>query len=73
MRVSLLNSGSLIQSASDVSSTKSLGILTLEARGIFPEARWYWIGAGALVGYILLFNGFFVWALDYLNRKNLHI
>eukprot|EP00268_Persea_americana_P017565 TRINITY_DN1848_c0_g1_i2.p1 TRINITY_DN1848_c0_g1~~TRINITY_DN1848_c0_g1_i2.p1 ORF type:complete len:1048 (+),score=151.55 TRINITY_DN1848_c0_g1_i2:75-3146(+) len=48
-------------------STKSLGVLSLEARGIFPEARWYWIGAGALIGYIFLFNGLYVWALDYLN------
>lgn len=33
-----------------------LGRLVLESRGVFPEAKWYWIGLGALLGYVLLFN-----------------
>uniref|UniRef100_A0A0E0QPX2 ABC transporter domain-containing protein n=1 Tax=Oryza rufipogon TaxID=4529 RepID=A0A0E0QPX2_ORYRU len=33
-----------------------LGRLVLESRGVFLEAKWYWIGLGALLGYVLLFN-----------------
>jgi hypothetical protein len=36
--------------------TEPLGKLILESRGLFPEAKWYWIGVGALFGYVLLFN-----------------
>lgn len=47
--------------------SKPIGILILESRGIFPEAKWYWIGLGALFGYMFLFNALFVVALTYLN------
>ncbi|NP_001275356.1 pleiotropic drug resistance protein 1-like [Solanum tuberosum] len=47
--------------------TDTLGVSFLKSRGIFPEARWYWIGAGALFGYVLLFNFLFTVALAYLN------
>ncbi|KAG5244333.1 pleiotropic drug resistance protein [Salix suchowensis] len=48
-------------------STESLGVALLKSRGFFPEARWYWIGVGALIGYVLLFNFLFTMALKYLN------
>ncbi|XP_052206530.1 pleiotropic drug resistance protein 1-like isoform X2 [Diospyros lotus] len=48
-------------------STETLGVSVLKSRGIFTEARWYWIGVGALIGYIFLFNGLFILALTYLN------
>ncbi|KAB5513950.1 hypothetical protein DKX38_027856 [Salix brachista] len=48
-------------------STESLGVTVLKSRGIFPEAQWYWIGIGALIGYTLLFNFLFTLALKYLN------
>ncbi|KAI8547252.1 hypothetical protein RHMOL_Rhmol07G0180100 [Rhododendron molle] len=48
-------------------STESLGVLVLKSRGIFPEAHWYWIGVGALVGYVFLFNALFSLALAYLS------
>ncbi|XXG63723.1 hypothetical protein AAC387_Pa05g1844 [Persea americana] len=48
-------------------STESLGIQVLKSRGIFTNSNWYWIGAGALLGYTCLFNGFFTIALAYLN------
>ncbi|KAH7845345.1 hypothetical protein Vadar_000884 [Vaccinium darrowii] len=48
-------------------STESLGVLVLKSRGIFPEAHWYWIGVGALVGYVFLFNSIFTLALSYLS------
>ncbi|KAG9132781.1 hypothetical protein Leryth_014063 [Lithospermum erythrorhizon] len=50
-------------------STEPLGVTVLKARGIFPEANWYWIGVGALLGHIILFNFLFTLTLSYLNRK----
>ncbi|XP_068648511.1 ABC transporter G family member 39-like isoform X2 [Aristolochia californica] len=50
-----------------VYDSTTLGVRILEAKGIFPHSYWYWIGAGALFGYVLLFNGLFALALDYLN------
>ncbi|GFP96043.1 pleiotropic drug resistance protein 1 [Phtheirospermum japonicum] len=47
--------------------TEPVGVIILRSRGMFLEARWYWIGVGALVGYILLFNFLAVLALTYLN------
>ncbi|KAK3411003.1 hypothetical protein EUGRSUZ_J03025 [Eucalyptus grandis] len=49
------------------SSNESLGIQVLKARGLFTEAYWYWIGVGALFGFIILFNFGFVVALALLN------
>ncbi|CAK9171344.1 unnamed protein product, partial [Ilex paraguariensis] len=48
-------------------STEPLGVSVLKSRAIFPEARWYWIGVGALIGYVFLFNFLFTLALTYLN------
>ncbi|KAJ1415870.1 P-loop containing nucleoside triphosphate hydrolase [Sesbania bispinosa] len=48
-------------------STEPLGVQVLKARGIFPEAYWYWIGVGASIGYMLLFNFLFPLALHYLD------
>ncbi|KAJ4707957.1 Pleiotropic drug resistance ABC transporter [Melia azedarach] len=48
-------------------STEPLGVQILKTRGLFPEAYWYWIGVGALIGYVLLFNFLFTLALKYLD------
>ncbi|WJZ94700.1 hypothetical protein VitviT2T_013535 [Vitis vinifera] len=48
-------------------STESLGVAVLKARGFFTEAHWYWIGAGALLGFIFVFNFCYTVALTYLN------
>ncbi|ONK66657.1 uncharacterized protein A4U43_C06F10630 [Asparagus officinalis] len=48
-------------------SMETLGARVLEDHGIFPEAKWYWIGVGALLGYIFLFNSLFTVALTYLS------
>ncbi|KAJ6836913.1 ABC transporter G family member 36-like isoform X2 [Iris pallida] len=47
-------------------TNETLGVTVLKSRGVFPEAKWYWIGVGALIGYTLLFNWFFTLALAYL-------
>ncbi|KAH9622500.1 hypothetical protein KSS87_017391 [Heliosperma pusillum] len=44
-----------------------LGKTVLDSRGIFTNAYWYWIGLGALVGYVLLFNVMYTITLTYLN------
>ncbi|PKA53766.1 Putative pleiotropic drug resistance protein 7 [Apostasia shenzhenica] len=46
---------------------ETLGIEILKVRGIFVDANWYWIGVGALVGYIFLFNILFIFFLDWLD------
>ncbi|EPS67051.1 hypothetical protein M569_07724, partial [Genlisea aurea] len=48
-------------------STETLGVQVLKSRGIFTDAKWYWIGVGALVGYILIFNILVIFGLVYLN------
>ncbi|KAL5975215.1 ABC transporter G member 39 [Asimina triloba] len=48
-------------------STESLGIQVLQARGVFTDSIWYWIGVGALTGYMSLYNGLFTASLAFLN------
>uniref|UniRef100_A0A0A9DQJ8 ABC-2 type transporter domain-containing protein n=1 Tax=Arundo donax TaxID=35708 RepID=A0A0A9DQJ8_ARUDO len=47
--------------------TEPLGRLVLESRGLFPEAKWYWIGVCALLGYVLLFNILYTVCLTFLK------
>ncbi|KAG0465358.1 hypothetical protein HPP92_019522 [Vanilla planifolia] len=48
-------------------STEPLGVTVLKSRGVFTEAKWYWIGFGALIGYVILFNFLFTVALTFLK------
>jgi hypothetical protein len=52
-------------------SNETLGVQVLKSRGVFPEAKWYWIGFGAMIGFTLLFNTLFTLALTYLRREYL--
>jgi len=36
---------------------------------MFLEKHWFWLGVGALIGFVFLFNFLFTLALSYLNRK----
>lgn len=47
-----------------------LGVAVLENFEVFPERNWFWIGTGALLGFAILFNILFTFALMYLNREN---
>lgn len=49
------------------SKEQPLGVAVLKSRGVFTEAKWYWIGFGALIGYVVLFNALFTVALTYLK------
>ncbi|CAK9174554.1 unnamed protein product [Ilex paraguariensis] len=44
-----------------------LGVAVLKNFDVFPEKRWFWIGAAALLGFAVLFNILFTLALMYLN------
>ncbi|ONK59464.1 uncharacterized protein A4U43_C08F6690 [Asparagus officinalis] len=48
-------------------TNETLGVEFLKKRGIFVDPNWYWIGVGALIGYIFLFNLLFVLFLDWLD------
>nr|AOF42830.1 ABCG/PDR subfamily ABC transporter [Petunia x hybrida] len=47
--------------------TEPLGDAVVRGRGFFPDASWYWIGVGALIGFTVLFNILYSLALAYLN------
>ncbi|KAJ4718271.1 Pleiotropic drug resistance ABC transporter [Melia azedarach] len=48
-------------------STEPLGVEILKFRAFFPHAYWYWLGVGATVGFIVLFNFGFTLALTFLD------
>ncbi|CAH9132735.1 unnamed protein product [Cuscuta epithymum] len=35
-------------------SSEPFGVLVLKYRGLFPEAHWYWLGLGALLGFTII-------------------
>ena len=45
------------------------GIAVLQNRGLHSETYYYWIGVGALVGFILIFNLLFTIVLSYFHRE----
>ncbi|XP_059293144.1 pleiotropic drug resistance protein 1 [Lycium ferocissimum] len=47
--------------------TESLGAAVVRSRGYFPDASWYWIGVGALLGFTIVFNFCYSLALAYLS------
>ncbi|XP_020223726.1 pleiotropic drug resistance protein 1-like [Cajanus cajan] len=48
-------------------ATHNLGVQYLESRAFFTHSYWYWLGIGALVGYTLLFNMIYGFALEFLD------
>jgi len=50
-------------------STTRLGTSVLNIWDVFDDKNWYWIGVGGLLGFTVIFNGFFTLALTYLDRK----
>lgn len=49
-------------------STETLSVQVLKSRGFFPHAYWYWLGLGATIGFVLLFNIGFTLSLPFLNH-----
>ncbi|KAH7427104.1 hypothetical protein KP509_10G030800 [Ceratopteris richardii] len=54
---------------SDIAPTSSFteGVQVLQNRGLNTEASFYWIGVGALIGFILVFNLLFTLVLSYFH------
>ncbi|KAL9265410.1 Pleiotropic drug resistance protein 1-like protein [Drosera capensis] len=48
-------------------SNLPIGVQVLQSRGIFTEPHWYWIGAGAMLGFIFVFNFLYTLGLTYLS------
>ncbi|XP_020581976.1 ABC transporter G family member 35-like isoform X2 [Phalaenopsis equestris] len=48
-------------------SNQTLGVAILKSRDMFTEAKWYWIGVVALLGYVFVFNFLFAVSLTYLK------
>uniref|UniRef100_A0A5B6YJY6 Putative pleiotropic drug resistance protein 1-like n=1 Tax=Davidia involucrata TaxID=16924 RepID=A0A5B6YJY6_DAVIN len=48
-------------------ATEPLGIVVLRSRGFFTDAYWYWLGVGALFGFIFVCNLCYTLALTFLN------
>ncbi|KAL1802933.1 hypothetical protein ACET3Z_031580 [Daucus carota] len=48
-------------------SNEPLGVTVMKTRGLMPDAYWYWLGIGALVGYMFFFNLLSATALAYFN------
>ncbi|KAL6659896.1 hypothetical protein ACP70R_002018 [Stipagrostis hirtigluma subsp. patula] len=48
-------------------SNETLGIQVLKSRGVFTEAKSYWIGFGAMLGFTILFNTLFTLTLTFLS------
>ncbi|CAE5957541.1 unnamed protein product [Arabidopsis arenosa] len=44
-----------------------LGTSVLNIWDVFDDKNWYWIGVGGLLGFTVIFNGFFTLALTYLD------
>lgn len=49
-------------------TTTTLGVEVLLSRGLFVHGYWYWIGIGALLGFVVLFNSLFIMAITFLDR-----
>ncbi|CAL0322060.1 unnamed protein product [Lupinus luteus] len=45
----------------------TIGLATLNNFGAQSEKKWYWIGVGALLGFVVVYNVLFTLALMYLN------
>ncbi|KAL6551376.1 transcription factor [Orobanche minor] len=52
-------------------SNDTIGVAVLKNQGFFPYSYWYWIGAGALVGFILLLNFGYTLALMFLDLTDM--
>ncbi|KAL8171705.1 LOW QUALITY PROTEIN: hypothetical protein V2J09_023509 [Rumex salicifolius] len=48
-------------------ATELLGVQVLKSRGLFPQSYWYWISLAALLGFTVLFNTLYAWALYFFS------
>ena len=50
----------------------TVGKAILKSKGLFTGEWGFWLSIGALIGFIILFNMLYLWALTYLSRKHYH-
>ncbi|XP_074316021.1 pleiotropic drug resistance protein 1-like isoform X2 [Silene latifolia] len=48
-------------------SNETIGVQIMKHRSFFPHSYWYWIGVGALLGFVLLFNILYILSLTFLS------
>ena len=48
----------------------TVGKAILKSKGLFTGEWGFWLSIGALIGFIILFNMLYIWALTYLSRKH---
>jgi hypothetical protein len=61
---------SLLQPNNDTSiDAPTIGKAILKSGGLFTEDWGFWLCVGALVGFTILFNIFYLLALTYLSRE----
>ncbi|RLN40971.1 ABC transporter G family member 48-like [Panicum miliaceum] len=48
----------------------TVGKAILKSKGLFTGEWGFWVSIGALIGFIILFNILYLWALTYLSRTN---
>ncbi|KAJ6932573.1 hypothetical protein NC651_008110 [Populus alba x Populus x berolinensis] len=46
-----------------------LGAAVLDNFGVYTDKNWYWIGTAAILGFAVLFNVLFTFALEYFSRS----
>ena len=48
----------------------TVGKAILKSKGLFTGEWGFWVSIGALIGFIILFNILYLWALTFLSRKH---
>lgn len=48
----------------------TVGKAILKSKGLFTEEWGFWLSIGALIGFIILFNSLYLWALTYLSPSS---
>ncbi|KAH0708801.1 hypothetical protein KY284_010228 [Solanum tuberosum] len=56
-----------VQNSQASDNTATLGVQVMKNFDVFHEKRWFWIGTAALLGFTILYNILFTFALMYLN------
>ncbi|KAM7256163.1 hypothetical protein ACFE04_011904 [Oxalis oulophora] len=50
-------------------TNETLGVTVMKSRSFFPYAYWYWIGVGAMIGFVLILNSLYIFFLTVLNGQ----
>ena len=51
----------------------TVGKAILKSKGLFTGEWGFWVSIGALIGFIILFNILYLWALTILSRKHYYL